>query len=69
MVTFSSSPWSWKDGLWKEKEESPRKLRIRILGYAFNDFRKDVRPIVLRLERDVDDGGDAGAQNLGDRRK
>ena len=69
MVTFSSSPWSGEDGLWKEKEKSPGKFRIRVLDYALNDFRKDVRPITFRLEGDVDDGGDAGAQDLGYRRK
>ena len=69
MVAPSSPLRSREDSFRKEKKQMPMKFRLGVLGDAFNDFRKDVRPIVFRLERDVDDGGDAGAQDLGYRRK
>ena len=69
MMTFSSPLRSREDRLREEEEELPGNLRLWVLDYPFGDFRKNVRPIVFRLEGDMDDGRDASTQNFGNRRK
>ena len=69
LMAFPSPFGGGKDRLWKKEEQLPGMLRLRVLDNPFDDFRKYVRPIVLCLEGDVDECGDAGAQDLGNRRK